>query len=97
MGGEGTERNPHLGAIWFAKAAQQGNVLAMLSLANAFHEGNGVKVSTVNAYVLIREAARIDPDAKELLKDAQKKLTEQQLDKAVNRTLPEVLAEVLAS
>ena len=94
MGGEGTEKNPELGAIWFAKSAEQGNVLAMLSLANAFSEGNGVKVSTVNAYVLTREAAKIDPDAKELLKGFEE-MTEKQLERAKGMNLADVLNQVL--
>jgi len=56
-GKEHTRVDPHLGALWYQRAAENGMIESMVSLANSYMRGVGVKQNETEAIRLLKIAA----------------------------------------
>ena len=57
--GLGVRCNPAAAAVWFAKAARQGHVVATFDLALCYDQGKGVAQNARRAATLYRRAAEL--------------------------------------
>ncbi len=80
--GEGVQRDEAEALRWYREAASAGNHLAEAALAFAYEQGRGVRQDPVRAYVWASLAEARVPEARELRKDLEAKLSEEQLREA---------------
>ena len=83
--GKGVEKNLQKAIGWYTKSAEQGWSNAKSSLGMCYKNGEGVPKSLVLAHMWINLSAR-GKETEKLLEELEKKMTEEQIEDARNRT-----------
>ena len=81
--GQGVAQSKVTAATWYRRSAEQGDADAQYNLAIMFMNGEGIPQNNVLAYALFDLAAADDPDAAEQRDSMARRITAEEIDRAV--------------